>query len=56
MPAPFQDRLQAVNPGYETFENLQTLQSNLGNLHCSHCHVDALSGLWGGGAFFLVFG
>ena len=46
MPAPFQDRLQAVNPEYETFENLQTLQINLGNLcnlHCSHCHVDASS-------------
>lgn len=46
MPAPFQDRLQAVNPKYETFENLQTLQVNLGNLCnllCSHCHVDASS-------------
>lgn len=44
MPAPFLDRLQAVNPEYETFENLLTLQVNLGNLcnlHCSHCHVDA---------------
>jgi radical SAM/Cys-rich protein len=42
----FKDRLQAVNPTYETFENLQTLQVNLGNLcnlHCSHCHVDASS-------------
>jgi radical SAM/Cys-rich protein len=40
----FKDRLQAVNPEYETFESLQTLQVNLGNLcnlHCSHCHVDA---------------
>jgi radical SAM/Cys-rich protein len=40
----FKDRLQAVNPEYETFECLQTLQVNLGNLcnlHCSHCHVDA---------------
>ncbi|MDD2851430.1 MAG: arsenosugar biosynthesis radical SAM protein ArsS [Desulfuromonadaceae bacterium] len=40
----FKDRLQAVNPEYETFENLQTLQVNLGNLcnlHCTHCHVDA---------------
>ena len=40
----FKDRLQAVNPEYETFERLQTLQVNLGNLcnlHCSHCHVDA---------------
>lgn len=40
----FKDRLQAVNPEYETFAGLQTLQVNLGNLcnlHCSHCHVDA---------------
>ena len=40
----FKDRLQAVNPQYETFERLQTLQVNLGNLcnlHCSHCHVNA---------------
>ncbi|MDD2899726.1 MAG: arsenosugar biosynthesis radical SAM protein ArsS [Desulfuromonadaceae bacterium] len=42
----FKDRLQAVNPEYETFANLQTLQVNLGNLcnlHCTHCHVDASS-------------
>jgi radical SAM/Cys-rich protein len=42
----FKDRLQAVNPEYETFESLQTLQVNMGNLcnlHCSHCHVDASS-------------
>ena len=40
----FKDRLQAVNPEYETFESLQTLQVNLGNLcnlNCSHCHVKA---------------
>ena len=40
----FKDRLQAVNPEYETFESLQTLQINLGNLcnlHCNHCHVNA---------------
>lgn len=40
----FKDRLQAVNPAYETFEGLQTLQVNLGNLcnlHCNHCHVKA---------------
>ena len=40
----FKDRLQAVNPEYETFESLQTLQINLGNLcnlHCNHCHVKA---------------
>jgi radical SAM/Cys-rich protein len=42
----FQERLQAVNPEYENFANLLTLQVNLGNLcnlHCSHCHVDASS-------------
>ena len=42
----FQDRLQAVNPKFETFAGLQTLQVNLGNLcnlHCHHCHVDASS-------------
>ena len=42
----FKDRLQAVNPKYETFERLHTLQVNLGNLcnlHCTHCHVDASS-------------
>lgn len=46
MVASFQQRLQAVNPDYETFASLQTLQVNLGNLcnlHCSHCHVDASS-------------
>lgn len=40
----FQNRLQSVNPEYENFERLQTLQVNLGdlcNLHCTHCHVDA---------------
>jgi radical SAM/Cys-rich protein len=40
----FQDRLQAVNPEFETFARLQTLQVNLGNLcnlHCRHCHVNA---------------
>lgn len=44
MVASFQKRLQSINPDYETFECLQTLQINLGNvcnLHCSHCHVDA---------------
>lgn len=42
----FKDRLQAVNPAFETFESLQTLQVNLGNLcnlHCRHCHVNASS-------------
>jgi radical SAM/Cys-rich protein len=42
----FKERLQAVNPEFETFTSLQTLQVNLGNLcnlHCSHCHVNASS-------------
>ncbi len=46
MVASFQQRLQAVNPEYETFESLHTLQINLGNLcnlHCTHCHVNASS-------------
>ena len=46
MVASFQQRLHDVNPEYETFANLQTLQVNLGNLcnlHCTHCHVDASS-------------
>jgi len=46
MVASFQQRLQAINPEYETFESLQTLQVNLGNLcnlQCSHCHVNASS-------------
>lgn len=46
MVASFQERLQAVNPEFEIFENLRTLQINLGNLcnlHCSHCHVEASS-------------
>ena len=41
---PFKERLQAINPEYETFASLLTLQVNLGNLcnlHCGHCHVDA---------------
>jgi radical SAM/Cys-rich protein len=44
MVASFQQRLQEVNPAFETFASLQTLQVNLGNLcnlHCSHCHVNA---------------
>lgn len=44
MIVPFKERLVAIDPDYETFQNLQTLQVNLGNLcnlHCSHCHVDA---------------
>lgn len=44
MPQLFKDRLQALNPEFETFESLQTLQVNLGNLCnllCTHCHVNA---------------
>ena len=40
----FQQRLLELNPEFELFENLRTLQVNLGNLcnlHCSHCHVSA---------------
>ena len=40
----FRQRLHEVNPDYETFESLHTLQVNLGNLcnlHCTHCHVNA---------------
>jgi radical SAM/Cys-rich protein len=42
----FKDRLQTVNPNFEIFASLQTLQVNLGNLcnlHCHHCHVKASS-------------
>lgn len=44
MTASFQQRLNAVNPEFESFESLQTLQINLGNLcnlFCTHCHVNA---------------
>ncbi len=40
----FKDRLQSVNPEFETFESIQTVQVNLGNicnLSCNHCHVGA---------------
>lgn len=46
MVASFQERLQAVNPEFEVFANMKTLQVNLGNLcnlHCSHCHMEASS-------------
>jgi radical SAM/Cys-rich protein len=46
MVASFQQRLHAVNPEYENFAGLKTLQINLGNLcnlHCTHCHVNASS-------------
>ncbi|MBI5484577.1 MAG: arsenosugar biosynthesis radical SAM protein ArsS [Deltaproteobacteria bacterium] len=44
MVASFQQRLQALNQDFETFDNLRTLQINMGNLcnlHCDHCHVNA---------------
>jgi radical SAM/Cys-rich protein len=44
MVASFRQRLHDVNPEFETFENLLTLQINLGNLcnlNCTHCHVSA---------------
>ena len=44
MVALFQERLQALDPQYESFQELQTLQVNLGNLcnlQCTHCHVEA---------------
>lgn len=44
MVAAFKERLRELNPGYVTFEGLQTLQVNLGNLcnlSCTHCHVGA---------------
>jgi radical SAM/Cys-rich protein len=44
MVAAFKERLREINPVYITFDTLQTLQVNLGNLcnlACSHCHVGA---------------
>lgn len=44
MVAVFKERLKEVNPVYIKFDNLQTLQINLGNqcnLSCRHCHVGA---------------
>jgi radical SAM/Cys-rich protein len=40
----FRERIDAVDPSFTSFERLQTLQVNLGdicNLACSHCHVGA---------------
>jgi radical SAM/Cys-rich protein len=40
----FKERLRTVNPVFDTFESLKTLQVNLGNLcnlHCNHCHMNA---------------
>ncbi|HEY6871825.1 MAG TPA: arsenosugar biosynthesis radical SAM (seleno)protein ArsS [Geobacteraceae bacterium] len=44
MVAAFKERLKEINPVYVTFDTLQTLQVNLGNLcnlSCRHCHVGA---------------
>jgi len=44
MVAAFKERLRELDPMYVTFEGLQTLQVNLGNLcnlSCTHCHVNA---------------
>lgn len=44
MVAVFKERLREIDPMYVTFEGLQTLQVNLGNLcnlSCAHCHVSA---------------
>ena len=44
MVAAFKERLREINPVFITFDTLQTLQVNLGNLcnlACSHCHVGA---------------
>ncbi|GAB7027012.1 arsenosugar biosynthesis radical SAM (seleno)protein ArsS [Geotalea toluenoxydans] len=44
MVAAFKERLQSLDPVYITFDSLQTLQLNLGNLcnmSCRHCHVNA---------------
>lgn len=44
MVAVFRERLKEIDPLYLTFDRLQTLQVNLGNLcnlACSHCHMGA---------------
>lgn len=44
MVAVFKERLREIDPMYVTFEGLQTLQVNLGNIcnqTCAHCHVNA---------------
>lgn len=44
MVAAFKERLQELNPVFVTFDSLQTLQLNLGNLcnlSCAHCHINA---------------
>lgn len=44
MVAAFKEMLREIDPLYITFESLQTLQVNLGNLcnlSCTHCHMGA---------------
>jgi len=44
MVAVFKERLQKIDPDFACFEQLQTLQVNLGNLcnmRCAHCHIGA---------------
>lgn len=44
MIAPFKERLLELGRDYATFDELQTLQINMGNLcnlSCAHCHVSA---------------
>lgn len=40
----FKERIEGINPSFTRFEELRTLQLNLGNrcnLACAHCHVGA---------------
>jgi radical SAM/Cys-rich protein len=42
--AGFRERIKKLDPVFSTFDSLQTLQVNLGNLcnlQCTHCHVGA---------------
>jgi radical SAM/Cys-rich protein len=44
MVAAFKERIREINPVYTTFDTLQAIQVNLGNLcnlKCGHCHVGA---------------
>lgn len=44
MIATFKDRIRSINPVYCKFDELSTIQLNLGNLcnmQCNHCHVEA---------------
>jgi radical SAM/Cys-rich protein len=44
MTATFSETIRNINPAFSTFDSLETLQVNLGNicnLACAHCHVAA---------------